>query len=269
MLSPAKGTPPEAQNGLEDPLPAQKRTIRARHKGRAFLLPFTIEPDHHPVVAIIQGPRQLATSHRMNFLAHLALAGPSDASRIGNLLGDFEKGTPASIRERLPAPIVEGIVMHRHIDRFTDSHPVFHQARLLLAPERRRFAGIIIDIYFDHLLNKHWASYHPGTVPEFTREIYQTFDRHPDWLGPRLGPLVPRIKREDWLAAYSTMDGIDLTLHRVASRSPRLSAIATATPDLIAGKEALEALFLRFYPEIRQYAAELLGKKTILTPAFP
>lgn len=205
----------------------------------------------------------------MNFLAHLALAGPSDASRIGNLLGDFEKGTPASLRERLPAPIVEGIVMHRRIDRFTDSHPVFQQARLLLAPERRRFAGIIIDIYFDHLLNKHWASYHPGTVPDFAAEIYQTFDRHPTWLGTQLGPLVPRIKAENWLAAYSTVEGIEHTLGRVANRSPRLAPIAHATPDLIAEKAAFESHFLQFYPAIRQFAAEALGKKTLQTPAFP
>ncbi|MEC8942826.1 MAG: DUF479 domain-containing protein, partial [Verrucomicrobiota bacterium] len=56
----------------------------------------------------------------MNYLAHLYLAGPTDASRIGNLLGDFVKGTPASLEGAYPVEVIAGIVMHRKLDRFTD-----------------------------------------------------------------------------------------------------------------------------------------------------
>lgn len=205
----------------------------------------------------------------MNFLAHLALAGPDDASRIGNILGDFEKGTPDSLRERLPAPIVDGIVMHRRIDRYTDEHPVFREARKLLAPSRRRFAGILLDIFFDHFLNKNWHHFHPGNVEEFIAEIYQLFDRHPEWLGSRFGPLVPLLRAENWLASYGTPEGLKTTLTRVASRSPRLSPLVDGVEDLENNYVAIEEHFRVFYPEIRQYAAHLLGRKNVQTPAFP
>jgi len=69
----------------------------------------------------------------MNYLAHLMLADDSDASRIGNLLGDFTKGTLASLAEVYPDEIIRGIKMHRAVDRFTDSHEVFKNSRALIA----------------------------------------------------------------------------------------------------------------------------------------
>lgn len=205
----------------------------------------------------------------MNFLAHLALAGPDDASRIGNILGDFEKGTPESLRERLPTEIVDGIMMHRRIDRFTDDHPAFRKTKKLLAPERLRFAGIIVDIFFDHFLNKHWNQYHPGNVTDFIEENYRLFDRRPEWLGPKFGPLVPLLKAENWLASYGTFEGLETTLTRVASRSPKLAPIGNGVDDLRVHHDRFEELFLDFYPAVRQQAATLLGQKTLLTPSFP
>lgn len=205
----------------------------------------------------------------MNFLAHLALAGSNDASRIGNILGDFEKGTPSSIRQRLPDEVVAGIVMHRQIDRFTDDHPVFQQSKLLLAPHRRRFAGIIVDIFFDYFLNRHWNRYHPGNVPDFIEEIYQLFERRPEWLGQQFGPIVPLLRSENWLASYNTFEGLDLTLNRIATRSPKLIPIRDGVHDLREHQQKFEELFLTIYPDVRLKAAELLGSKFLKTPSFP
>ncbi len=205
----------------------------------------------------------------MNFLAHLALAGPQDASRIGNILGDFEKGTPESIRQRLPSAVVDGIIMHRHIDRFTDDHTAFHASKALLAPHRRRFAGIIVDIFFDHFLSKHWQQFHPKTVPEFIAEIYQLFEQHPNWLGSNFGPLVPRLQSENWLLAYGTTEGLAATLSRISQRSPKLSPLKEGIEDLQLHYQGFEQNFQSFYPEVRQYATHLLGKNSLQTPAFP
>lgn len=205
----------------------------------------------------------------MNFLAHLALAGPDDASRIGNILGDFEKGTPDSLRERLPSAVVTGIMMHRHLDRYTDSHPLFLTSKNLLKPERRRFAGIAIDIFFDHFLSKHWSNFHPGTTTHFIAEVYQLFERHPEWLGSHFGPLVPRIKSENWLGTYQTITGVEFTLQRIATRSHKFEPLIHSVEDLTSNYLEFENLFLQFYPQIREYAAKLLGKKIENKSAFP
>lgn len=194
----------------------------------------------------------------MNFLAHLYLAGPADASRIGNLLGDFARGTPDSLRDRFPAEVIDGIVMHRKLDRFTDDHPAFHDARALLDPSRRRFAGVVVDIIFDHFLSVHWSEYSDQALQDFLQSIYDGFDRHPGWLGDELAPLVPRIKQENWLMSYTTLDGLALTFARMAERSPRLAPITGARDDLAAHYQSFDDAFHRFFPDVREYAKELL-----------
>lgn len=205
----------------------------------------------------------------MNFLAHLALAGPSDVSRIGNLLGDFEKGTPDTLRARLPEDIVAGIIMHRRIDAFTDAHRHFREARKLLSPSRRRFAGIVVDIFFDHFLTLHWSRYHPDSVSTFIQNIYATLDNNVHLLGTEFAPLLPRIKSENWLAAYGNEAGLELTLNRVASRSSRLAPLSESILDFHQNREAFEQAFLAFYPLVRQKAGVLLGLKSLQTPSFP
>ena len=196
----------------------------------------------------------------MNFLAHLLLAAPTDASRIGNLLGDFARGRPESLLDKFPPEVVAGIVMHRKLDRFTDEHPAFHDARALLSPERRRFAGIIVDVVFDHFLAKHWNQFSDQPLRDFIQEVYNGFDRHPDWLGEELGPLVPRIKQENWLMSYATIDGLGITFQRISIRFTRTGPILGAEQDLDAHYQSFDRAFQKFFPDVQAYAAELLAK---------
>ena len=85
----------------------------------------------------------------MNYLAHLFLSDGTPESLIGNLLGDFVKG---SIENIYSLKIIEGIYLHRKIDSFTDSHPIFRSSKRLIGVDRRRFSGIMIDVFYDHFL---------------------------------------------------------------------------------------------------------------------
>jgi len=204
----------------------------------------------------------------MNFLAHLALAGTSDDSRIGNLLGDFEKGTPHSLRERLPSRIVDGIMMHRHLDRFTDDHPAFRQARSLLSKEQRRFAGISVDIFFDHFLFLHWNRYYPGSALQFATDMETLLFTHRNSLG-NFAPYLNRLQEEQWLKCLQTEEGIALTLQRVSQRSIYLGALHKSFVEFKAHSMALEDCFLRFYPDAREQARKLLPLETNPSPTFP
>ena len=190
----------------------------------------------------------------MNFLAHFHLAEPTDASRVGNLLGDFVKGTPDSLTDDFPAEVIRGIRMHRAMDRFTDGHAAFHEAKKLLAPKRRRFAGVVIDIFFDHFLALQWGKYSPQPLIEFISETYTILENHQDWLTPPLREILPRMKNEDWLGSYSTPDGIALTLRRVSQRRPRLDPIADCHLDFREHYDAFGKAFDHFYPEALAYA---------------
>ena len=194
----------------------------------------------------------------MNYLAHLYLAGPTDASRIGNLLGDFVKGTPTSLEEDYPVEVIAGIVMHRKLDRFTDRHEQFLRARNLLAPERRRFAGIVVDIFFDHFLFRHWHEYSGQPLPLFIEAVHASLQRHPDWLSPKLASVAPRLRSENWLHNYGSPEGISRTLERIAQRSSRMAPIKDSIEDLLGKYNTFEETFLRFFPDARSFAATLL-----------
>ncbi|NNC89058.1 MAG: DUF479 domain-containing protein [Akkermansiaceae bacterium] len=195
----------------------------------------------------------------MNFLAHLLLAAPTDASRIGNLLGDFVKGPPASLRENLPEEVVHGIIMHRSLDVFTDRHPAFREARGLLSPARRRFAGVIVDVIFDHFLAVHWEEFGEEPLHQFLDDVFAALDRHPDWIAGDLARILPRMKEENWLHSYATLEGLTLTFHRISHRSRRTGPIDGAATDLVDHYHSFDHAFQRFFPDARAEAQRLLA----------
>lgn len=192
----------------------------------------------------------------MNYLAHLLLADDNDESRIGNLLGDFTRGAIADLEKKYPAEITRGIRMHRAVDQFTDSHVLFKASRMLLAQERRRFAGIIVDIFFDHFLCSHWKDYCATPLEEFIESVYKALGTHPEWRAGRLAAAYPLMKNEDWLARYATLEGIDSTLKRVSLRSSRIAPIADGIVDLKNNYQGFEDAFLNFMPELLVFVRE-------------
>ncbi|MDA3946814.1 MAG: hypothetical protein PF439_09065 [Helicobacteraceae bacterium] len=71
---------------------------------------------------------------------------------IGNLLPDFTKQIS---EEEYSAEIMQGVRLHRFIDTYTDAHPIVQQSKERISSQRRRFAPILIDIFYDHFLAIH------------------------------------------------------------------------------------------------------------------
>ncbi len=106
----------------------------------------------------------------MNFLAHVLLAGARPSDQIGGLLGDFVKGPlPCG----LPPELARGVALHRFVDRSTDRHPLFIRSCQRISPERRRFAGIIIDMVYDHFLATHWHCYCDIPLARYSQDFYR------------------------------------------------------------------------------------------------
>lgn len=192
----------------------------------------------------------------MNYLAHLLLADNTDASRVGNLLGDFTRGSIDELAEQYPAELVRGIQMHRAVDSFTDNHAVFKECKLLLAAERRRFAGIIVDILFDHYLCKYWHDYSDIPLNDFCQQVYYAFEKHPEWQAGKLREAFPHMKTENWLMAYSSIEGIELTLQRVSRRTPRVGAIAQGIDDFKNNYAEFEEKFHAYMPDLVNFVRE-------------
>ena len=191
----------------------------------------------------------------LNYLAHLLLAEDSAASRVGNLLGDFVPGRPETLP--LPVPVVQGIVRHRAIDRFADEHPETAQLKALVAPERRRFAGVIVDLIHDHFLTRHWDNYSDVALREFIDACNTALREHLDILPGELADTLEERIADDWLGQYGTDAGLDGVFHRVALRHPRFAPMRGAIDDLRHHRQAFEHGFLAFFPDLLAWVRKL------------
>jgi acyl carrier protein phosphodiesterase len=183
----------------------------------------------------------------MNYLAHLYLSSESPEALVGAMLGDFVKG---SRKDSYPTAIRRGIELHRSIDTFTDVHEIVRNSKRLFSTERRRFAGILLDIFFDHFLAKNWSAYHELELKDFTNQAYQNLQMQSEWLTPDLAKVVPMMSREDWLGNYQRIDWVEFTLTKLANRVRRGEAISTGIIELQQNYEAFEKSFAEFFPAL-------------------
>ncbi len=193
----------------------------------------------------------------MNYLAHLFLAKNTPEFQIGNLLGDFVKGSLEKYQNYYHQDILQGIKHHRQIDYFTDNHPIFIQSKNRISQSRKRFAGIIIDIGYDRLLSSHWKQFSEETLEDFITRMYNILENNQNILPEKLQKALPRMIEQNWLGSYQTREGINLTFQRIAKRIKRVNNLATAQEELINNYKGIEKDFLEFFPELYTYAKAL------------
>lgn len=201
----------------------------------------------------------------MNYLAHLFLSSESPQAVAGAMLGDFVKG---SRKDSYPTDIRRGIELHRSIDTFTDAHEIVRDAKRLFSTERRRFAGILLDIFFDHFLAKNWSHYSEIELKQFTSQAYENLQRQEEWLTPDLAKVIPLMSREDWLGNYQRIDWVEFTLTRLAKRVRRGEMIATGISELRENYEAFETSFAKFFPELITFVEAEKSSQPLDEPGF-
>lgn len=191
----------------------------------------------------------------MNHFAHLVLSQPTVESAVGNLLGDFARGVdPVD----LPPAVRAGLENHRAVDRFTDSHPLIIEMKKRFSPQRRRFAGIALDIYFDHLLINDWDQFEQGTSGQAMNVFYQRIMAGQSLMPGRNMQLVTsRMIEYDWFGRYRETESIAKALDRVAGRIRFANNFDNAIEDLQANHEEIRAVFFEFYPQLKTHIGEL------------
>ena len=186
----------------------------------------------------------------MNLLAHIYLSGDNDLLKIGNFMADGIHGQPS---EELPAEVQKGILLHRHIDTFTDAHPVFRQTTKRLHPGYHHYAGVIADIFYDHFLARNWANYNTIPLKEYTRRFYMLLQDNYALLTEKTKAMLPYMLKEDWLARYAEIDGIAITLRNMDRRTRNNSRMAHAVTELVEYYADFELEFTTFFEEVQAF----------------
>ncbi|MDJ1178904.1 acyl carrier protein phosphodiesterase [Roseofilum sp. BLCC_M91] len=189
----------------------------------------------------------------MNYLAHLLLAGEDSEFQLGNLLGDFVKGPLSEAQHHYSSTLVQGLALHRAVDKFTDTHPIPLQSRRRLGKPYQRLSGIIIDIAYDHFLANHWHNFSLQPLESFIAEIYRLLQTNQHRLPLRLKQSLPRMVDQNWLGSCQTLEGLKLTYTRVANRLKRQNNLSTADRVIRANYEGLESDFCEFFPQLVDY----------------
>ena len=186
----------------------------------------------------------------MNYLAHLHLGGQRPGQLLGSLYGDFVKG-------RLQgqfAPDIEGAIqLHRSIDVFTDRHPLVDVALSRFSLTRRRYAGIVLDVFFDHCLARDWTLYADRPLALFTSDVYRVLSSERQ-LPERLARIAPHMVANDWLGSYQEFEVLEQVLRGISRRLTRPEALAAAMQELRRLYEPLSEDFRLFYPQLQDFA---------------
>ena len=190
----------------------------------------------------------------MNFLAHALLAGELETDRIGGVFGDFVKGLlPAG----LPEPLASGAALHRAIDSFADTHPAFMRSRGRISAERRRVGGVLVDLFYDHLLARDWADHGEGSLKAYTARLYASLDRYSAQLPPAAREIAGLMRRDDWLCSYRDVSAVGRVIDRMAVyRLRRATPLGGGIEEFLADSAGFESDFRAFLPDAIAFASQ-------------
>ncbi|MDQ3393788.1 MAG: ACP phosphodiesterase [Bacteroidota bacterium] len=193
----------------------------------------------------------------MNFLAHLYLAGDSEPIIIGNFIGDFVKGR---LKQQYTPAILQGIFLHRCIDTYTDRHEVVIKSKKKLQTRYRHYSGVLVDMFYDHILARNWERFHQKDLKYFTEDVYSILLKNEPLFPEKAKFLLPYMVRENWLLNYREINCIDGALKGMARRTKFKSGMETGVEYLQLHYLEFEQEFLLFFPELIKYVSEEMNK---------
>ena len=182
---------------------------------------------------------------------------------LGNFMADFVKGRPES---RLPdSPqkegMIRGIRLHRHIDHFTDTHEIVLRSKQRLRPVFRKYAGVVADMFYDHLLAAHWADYSEQNLPDFAAQSYAILTRNQHLFPAPMDRLIHYMVSQNWLVTYAHIEGIDQALRGLARRTTFESGMERAAAALREDYALYHQEFRVFFPQLVEAASRHLERK--------
>lgn len=183
----------------------------------------------------------------MNYLSHLYLSFDDDTIAVGNFIADFVKGKKYL---EYPQGIQHGILIHREIDSYADSHPIFLEGKHRLVKDYRHYSGVIMDVYYDHFLAKNWSRYSEELLKNFCSRSYKLMNDNNEHLPERCRYLLSYMEAGDWLYNYQFMEGIQFALSGMSRRTSFDSGMEKALSNLTRDYDKFENEFQLFFEEM-------------------
>lgn len=192
----------------------------------------------------------------MNYLAHAHLSFNQPKILVGNMINDFVKGKK---QFDYSDDIRMGILLHRAIDNFTDTHEATQQIKLFFKPQYRLYAGAFTDVAYDHFLANDCAEFLTDEdLKQFTATVYKTLETNFIHLPQKFQAMLPNMIKHNWLYNYKSKWGIQKSFEGLVKRSSYLTESDIAFELLNKHYEAMNYYYKVFYPDLKKFAAHQL-----------
>ena len=185
----------------------------------------------------------------MNYLAHALLSSNNEALLIGNFIADHLRGNKF---DNLPPNIIEGVKMHRQIDAFTDTHELFKNSKRIFYTKHEKYSGVLIDIYFDHLLAKNFFELADIRLNTFAQKVYGVYNNNKHFLPKSSERFLSYVINNNIYEAYAEKDGITTVLGHLSQRINHVVQLQDSMADFIEHEKILEENFKLFFQEAQQ-----------------
>ncbi len=196
----------------------------------------------------------------MNFLAHIYLSGDDTQLQLGNFIADAIKGKKYLT---YPEGIQKGILVHRAIDSYTDTHPIVRQSISRLFPKYRHYSGVIVDILYDHYLAANWTNYSETPLEDYCSNFYKLLEDNYELLPKKVQEFLPYMIRDNWLLSYATIPGIAKILDQMNHRTKNVSKMSFAVVELETYYSEFETEFFDFFPKLQLHVFNKIRKLNV------
>lgn len=189
----------------------------------------------------------------MNFLAHIYLSFGDDEITIGNFIADSIRGNKIG---HLPSRIQKGILLHREIDTYTDSHSIPKISSKRLHKNYSHYSRVIVDIFYDHFLAKNWKNYSNTPLKVYVENFYDLLEDNYPILPNGVQRMMPYMITDNWIYNYSKMEGIGRVLNGMNRRTKNKSKMNFAIMDLEEHYTDFEKEFTSFFEELITFSKQ-------------
>lgn len=195
----------------------------------------------------------------MNLVAHQFLSFGNSSLQVGNFLAEEIKGNKyLSFQEQIQT----GILLHRHIDSFMDTHPLVLESAKRLYPYYSKYTFVVLDIFYDYLLIKNWHAFHEQSFQAFSTDCYTLLEENLTLFSPRMQEMVYKIKERNWYARYASIEGLKEVFYLQNKRTKAPYVIEGAEKILEEFECEFNEAFLQFFPEICSFAEAFVKNRT-------
>ncbi len=189
----------------------------------------------------------------MNFLAHTYLSFQHPEILVGNMISDFVKGKKIY---DFPPGIQQGILLHRQIDAFTDSHITTRHARTFFHPAVRLYSGAFVDVAYDHFLANDPLQFTDASLLHLASSSYAILNEYIHLLPTRFQTMVPFMQAQNWLYNYKTITGIKNSFGGLANRAAYLNSSTEVFQLFETHYAALQNCYNEFFPSLKSYTRQ-------------